>query len=96
MKINKDLKYSESEYTDFFFPSDDTGTDIKFHHSKLVKTRKNHACSYCGATIIWAQGIKYIVKGTQDKGARVAVQGHLPLSVKKIEKCIHTSGWMLV
>lgn len=51
MKINKDLKYNKSEYTDFFFPSDDMNTDIQFYHSKLVKTRKNHTCSYCGAII---------------------------------------------
>lgn len=60
-----------------------------------VSVRRQHY-QYRPGDMIWIDGIKYIVKGTQDKGARVAVQGHLPLSVKKIEKCIHTSGWMLV
>lgn len=60
-----------------------------------VSVRRQHY-QYRPGDMIWSQGIKYIVKGTQDKGARVAVQGHLPLSVKKIEKCIHAGGWMLV
>lgn len=60
-----------------------------------VSARRQHY-QYRPGDRIWVNGIRYIVKGTQDRGTRVAVQGHLPLSAKKIEKCVHIGGWVLV
>lgn len=45
---------------------------------------------------VWYENIKYIVKGVQDKGKRIALQNHLPVPVSKIKKSIHTNGWSLV
>ena len=70
-----------------------------YHGQKVSKgkivVRKQHY-QYRPHDYIWYQGVKYIVKGVQDKGKRIALQGHLPIPVVKIEKCIHTNGWSLV
>lgn len=70
-----------------------------YHGQKLSKgkivVRKQHY-QYRPRDYVWYQGDKYIVKGVQDKGKRIALQGRLPIPVKKIEKCIHTNGWSLV
>ena len=44
-------KYPACEYTDFEIPSDDMETHIMGYASKLVKTRKDAACCYCGTPI---------------------------------------------
>ena len=54
--------------------------------------RKQHY-QYRPHDYIWYQGTKYIVKGIQDKGKRIALQERLPISVSKIEKFIHANGW---
>ena len=70
-----------------------------YHGQKVSKgkivVRKQHY-QYRPHDYIWYQGVKYIVKGVQDKGKRIALQGRLPIPVVKIEKCIHTNGWSLV
>lgn len=57
--------------------------------------RKQHY-QYRPCDCVWYQGIKYIVKGVQDKGKRIALQGRLPIPINKIEKVIHTNGWAKV
>lgn len=47
----KKPSYPESEYIDFEIPSDDMETHIMGYASKLVKTRKDAVCCYCGTTI---------------------------------------------
>ena len=70
-----------------------------YHGQKVSKgkivVRKQHY-QYRPHDYIWYQRDKYIVKGVQDKGKRIALKGHLPIPVKKIENCIHTNGWSLV
>ena len=60
-----------------------------------ISTRKQHY-QYRPHDYVWFKGIRYTVKGVQDKGKRVALQEQLPISVKKIEKCIHANGWYLI
>ena len=57
--------------------------------------RKQHY-QYRPYDCIWYQGIKYTVKGVQDKGKRIALHGRLPIPISKIEKVIHTNGWTKV
>lgn len=59
-----------------------------------ISVRKQHY-QYRPNDFVWYQGVKYTVKGVQDKGKRIALHGHLPIPVSKIEKCIHTNGWYL-
>lgn len=66
----------------------------KVSKGKIV-VRKQHY-QYRPKDYVWYQGIKYIVKGVQDKGKRIALEDHLPIPISKIEKCIHTNGWSLV
>lgn len=60
-----------------------------------VSVRKQHY-QYRPNDIVWFEGRKYLVKGMQDKGTRIALQNHLPISIKKIEKCTHTNGWAFI
>ena len=57
--------------------------------------RKQHY-QYRPYDLIWYENTKYIVKGVQDKGKRIALQNHLPVPISKIKKSIHTNGWSLV
>ena len=57
--------------------------------------RKQHY-QYRPYDLIWYENTKYIVKGVQDKGKRIALQNHLPAPISKIKKSIHTKGWSLV
>lgn len=59
-----------------------------------ISVRKQHY-QYRPKDYIWHQGIKYIVKGVQDKGKRIGLEGRLPIPISKIEKCVHTNGWYL-
>ena len=63
--------------------------------TERISTRKQHY-QYRPHDYVWFKGIRYTVKGVQDKGKRVALQEQLPISVKKIEKCIHANGWYLI
>ena len=63
----------------------------KLSKGKIV-VRKQHY-QYRPGDYIWYQGKKYIAKGIQDKGKRIALQGHLPISVSKIERSVHVNGW---
>lgn len=60
-----------------------------------ISVRRKHY-QYRPNDIVWYEGKKYLVKGVQDNGTRVALQNHLPISIKKIEKSIHTNGWTLI
>ncbi len=44
-------KYKPEEYLNFAMPSDDMETHITGCTSKLVKTRKDTVCCYCGSPI---------------------------------------------
>ena len=66
----------------------------KISKGKTV-VRKQHY-QYRPHDYIWYQGNRCIVKGVQDKGKRIALQGRLPIPVSKIEKSIHTNGWTKV
>ena len=60
-----------------------------------VSVRKQHY-QYRPNDSVWYQSVKYIVKGVKGKGKQIALRGHLPVSISKIEKCIHTNGWYLM
>lgn len=57
--------------------------------------RKQHY-QYRPGDLVWYENTKYIVKGVQDKGRRIALQNHLPVPVSKLKKSIHTNGWSLI
>ena len=48
---NRQPKYSEEVYENYEMPSDDMDTDIQNYTSKLLITRKETNCSYCGKKI---------------------------------------------
>ena len=60
-----------------------------------VSVRKQHY-QYRPNDSVWYQSVKYIVKGVKGKGKQIALRGRLPVSISKIEKCIHTNGWYLM
>lgn len=66
----------------------------KISKGKIV-VRKQHY-QYRPYDYIWCQGCRYVVKGVQDKGKRVALQGRLPIPSNKIEKSVHSNGWTKV
>lgn len=66
----------------------------KISKGKIV-VRKQHY-QYRPYDYIWYQGCRYVVKGVQDKGKRVALQGRLPIPSNKIEKSVHSNGWTKV
>lgn len=66
----------------------------KISKGKIV-VRKQHY-QYRPYDYIWYQGCRYVVKGVQDKGKRVALQGRLPIPSNKIEKSVHSNGWAKV
>lgn len=66
----------------------------KISKGKIV-VRKQHY-QYRPYDFIWYENVKYIVKGVQDKGKRIALQNHLPVSLSRVDKCVHTNGWRLV
>ena len=61
---------------------------------KIVVRRQHY--QYRPYDFVWYENIKYVVKGVQDKGKRIALQNHLPVALSKIKKSIHTNGWRLV
>lgn len=61
---------------------------------KIVIRRQHY--QYRPYDFVWYENIKYVVKGVQDKGKRIALQNHLPVALSKIKKSIHTNGWRLV
>lgn len=61
------------------------------YKGKTVVRKQHYQCR--PHDYIWYQGTKYIVRGIQDKGKRIALQERLPISVSKIEKFIHANGW---
>ena len=66
----------------------------KISKGKIV-VRKQHY-QYRPYDYIWYQGCRYVVKGVQDKGKRVALQGRLPIPSNKIEKLVYSNGWAKV
>ena len=66
----------------------------KISKGKTVVRKKHY--QYRPGDYVCYENIKYIVKGVQDKGKRIALQNHLPIPVSKIKKSIHTNGWSLV
>lgn len=66
----------------------------KISKGKTV-VRKQHY-QYRPNDIVWFENKKYLVKGVQDKGKRIALQERLPIPITKIEKTIHTNGWNLI
>lgn len=66
----------------------------KISKGKII-VRKQHY-QYRPYDFVWYENIKYVVKGVQDKGKRIALQNHLPVALSKIKKSIHTNGWRLV
>ena len=66
----------------------------KVSKGKIV-VRKQHY-QYRPYDFIWYEDVKYIVKGVQDKGKRIALQNHLPVSLSRVKKCVHANGWRLV
>ena len=66
----------------------------KISKGKIV-VRKQHY-QYRPYDYIWYQGCRYVVKGVQNKGTRVALQGRLPIPSNKIEKSVHSNGWAKV
>lgn len=58
-----------------------------------VSVRKQHY-QYRPGDMIWIDGIKYIVKGTHNKGSSIVAQNKTTFSVNKIERSVHTGGWM--
>lgn len=66
----------------------------KISKGKII-VRKQHY-QYRPYDYIWYQGCRYVVKGVQDKGKRVALQGRLPIPSNKIEKLVHSNGWAKV
>lgn len=57
--------------------------------------RKQHY-KYRPNDYIWYEGIRYMVKGVQDKGKRVALKKCLPVSIEKIKRSVHVNGWALL
>lgn len=49
--MGKQPKYPIEEYVGIDMPSDDMDTNITGYKSKLVKTRKESKCMYCGTKI---------------------------------------------
>lgn len=66
----------------------------KISKGKIV-VRKQHY-QYRPYDYIWYQGCRYVVKGVQNKGKQVALQGRLPIPSNKIEKSVHSNGWAKV
>ena len=68
----------------------------KFRLRKVSKgkyvVRKQHYSLKPG-DIIFVEGKKYVVKGMQDLGKRVALKECNPVKIEKIEKTIHCNGW---
>ena len=44
-------KYDKARYENFEIPTDDMDVDIQNYSSKLISTRKDTKCVYCGAEI---------------------------------------------
>lgn len=59
-----------------------------------VLIRKNHYI-YRPGDMVFIEGRKHIVKGVQNTGTYVALENAKPVSIKRIEKAIHTGGWRL-
>lgn len=70
-----ELSYPSTEYTNFEMPSDDMDTHFTGYSSKLVKTRKNTVCIYCGSPILkgeWSVAAKgFIEKYEGNKPFRI-------------------------
>ena len=49
--MSRQPKYPTSRYENLMMPSDDMDTILECYRSKLVKTRKETNCSYCGIKI---------------------------------------------
>lgn len=47
----REPKYEKSKYENCYLPYDDMDTNILCHKVKLVKTRKECKCVYCGTVI---------------------------------------------
>lgn len=50
--MSRQPKFDIGKYIGIEMPSGDTEGFIEGHASKLVKCRKGHQCSYCGAPIL--------------------------------------------
>lgn len=50
--MNRQPRFKMSDYIGFEMPSGDMEGFIESHTSRLVKCRKEHQCSYCGAPIL--------------------------------------------
>lgn len=49
--MNKRIKYPKEKYVDYDIPSDDMENFIRNYKSRIVRTRKEHKCCYCGSLI---------------------------------------------
>ena len=58
-----------------------------------VSTRRKHYQLRPGDTVLF-EGRKYTVKGMQNNGTYVSLEGRSPVSIKKVRIYYHTGGWI--
>lgn len=64
----------------------------KISKGRFVVRRQHY--QYRPGDIVWVEGKKYTVKGIISNGTRIALNERNPVSVNKIDKTIHTGGWV--
>ena len=93
IKTGKELSCNR---TDRSIPRNNENNLRVFRLRKVSKgkyvVRKQHYSLKPG-DIIFVEGKKYVVKGMQDLGKRVALKECNPVKIEKIEKTIHCNGW---
>lgn len=60
-----------------------------------TSTRWKHYQLRPGDMVLF-EGRKYVVKGMQNGGTYVSLEGRTPVAVKKVIPCCHTGGWIKV
>lgn len=64
----------------------------KISKGKLAIRRQHY--QYRPGDIVWIKGKRYTVKGVISNGTRVALNERNPVSINKIDKTVHTGGWV--
>ena len=101
----REPKYEKSKYENCYLPYDDMDTNILCHKVKLVKTRKECKCVYCG-TVIQAGDFAQAERGFLDDMEHKAFYVHNCLDCveeymddddeqfEKWEQRAKASGWV--
>ena len=63
--------------------------------SGRISTRRKHYQLRPGDTVLF-EGRKYIVKGMQNSGTYVSLEGRTPVAIKRVKPYHHTGGWIKV